>query len=187
MAARSDRFTASARQPISAGGIDEGKWRPMTNVSVVIASAWPTGTVSSAASSPGPSSRPSATDAGNAARKRAISANSSSPTLMLIALCDTRPRSLRWNETSRGSCSNLFCGNPPPGAVGGVQGGVHGVSAEARYRRHREAPVDNLRQTFSDCTRLNATCSFLDPTRTRCATPDRDHSYRVLHASSFLR
>src|SRR5690606_9901702 len=54
IAARSDRFTASAFQPMSAAGVPSGKCTPALRVSVAIASSMPAGGCSSAASSPMP-------------------------------------------------------------------------------------------------------------------------------------
>src|SRR5690606_25888568 len=54
IAARSDRFTANAFQPMSAGAVPPGKWTPAFSVSIVTTSSWPGGTRRRAASSPMP-------------------------------------------------------------------------------------------------------------------------------------
>ncbi len=62
MAARSERFTASAFQPTSAGVDRRSKWTPSTTASTVTTRSSPGAGRSTAASSPGPTTTPSAAE-----------------------------------------------------------------------------------------------------------------------------
>ena len=74
MAARSDRFTASAFQPISSGVKRRVKWTPSTTASTVATSSSSAGSRSTAASSPMPTRTPSPRVNGRV--KRSMSSNS---------------------------------------------------------------------------------------------------------------
>src|SRR5690606_35763157 len=75
MAARSDRFTARAFQPMSEAAVPEGKCTPSLRVSIVTTSCRPGGGCSRAASSPIPSTTSSRACAARS-RMRSISLNS---------------------------------------------------------------------------------------------------------------
>lgn len=74
IAARSERLTASAFQPMSPGAVPMGKCTPSLSVSIATTSCMPSGTCSKAASSPMPSTT-SPRDA-TRSRMRAIRSNS---------------------------------------------------------------------------------------------------------------